>query len=387
MAALNTLKFSDFGLESRIPRRPAEQKQDSWDSLYDDNTYIYDFLWVAGKIVAIAPPLDDVQRQFFLENLLIDGVPAKELNYLHFRHERLEKMVVSCDPGRNFIGTSPPIVTFAGCSIVPTLPLSLPGNPTRLLYTMQKDMPLRWIKDWIEYHVRAQGAEAVVIYDNGSMTYDAMSITQYTQSIGVPIVVQNFDFKYGPTAYKGSRWDSDYCQYAGLEHFRYRASCSSCKVLSVDIDELVVSKKNSSVFEALEEAACTNEIEISCLLFSGVWVYTSSSLQLQAGSLAAHDDHFLVLNSDSLCPSKLVYSSKHLDDSIFVGVHNLFNDKAKISESAYFLHHRSITQGWFRNGSSVSECDARAKAIPRENSLAATVDQVYSFLHEHVKGT
>jgi hypothetical protein len=127
----------------------------------------------------------------------------------------------------------------------------------RVIFTMSKDNPIEWILDWVRFNRDIHGADAVLIYDNGSSAYDSATLSAALRSVrGIRCsVVMEWPFKYGPQgANSWDHWDSDFCQLGAWEHARWRFLQNARSAMNSDIDELVLSKSGKSVFEAAEQS-------------------------------------------------------------------------------------------------------------------------------------
>jgi hypothetical protein len=127
----------------------------------------------------------------------------------------------------------------------------------RVIFTMSKDNPIEWILDWVRFNRDVHGANAVLIYDNGSSSYDSAALSSALRSVsGLRCsVVMEWPFKYGPQGTNSrDHWDSDFCQLGAWEHARWRFLQDARSVMNSDIDELILSRAGGSVFEAAEQS-------------------------------------------------------------------------------------------------------------------------------------
>ena len=53
-----------------------------------------------------------------------------------------------------------------------------------MLLTLSRNNDLRWIRDWVRFHVREHGADAVLFFDNGSTGYGPPEIEAALAGIG-----------------------------------------------------------------------------------------------------------------------------------------------------------------------------------------------------------
>jgi hypothetical protein len=140
----------------------------------------------------------------------------------------------------------------------------------RVLFTLSRDNRLEWIKDWLRYNRDIHGADAILFYDNKSALYCPEELLQAMSEVrGFDrICVVDWPFKYGPQGLDSARfWDSDFCQIGAWEHARWRFLQEARSALNSDVDELVVSSKGASIFEATERSRG------GIIRFHGLWVH------------------------------------------------------------------------------------------------------------------
>ena len=109
----------------------------------------------------------------------------------------------------------------------------------RALLTMQRNNPLAWIVDWVTFHVRHQGVDAVLLYDNNSTAYDWRDVRRAIAAIpGITqVVVVSWDYPYGINPPNVGLWS----QPGAIVHAQRRMLGRAAWVISCDIDELMVS--------------------------------------------------------------------------------------------------------------------------------------------------
>lgn len=175
--------------------------------------------------------------------------------------------------------------SFAGCNV---------------LYTMSQDNSLDWICDWVMYHHRSHGADAVIISDNRSTTYTAQDLLDRLSGLGVlrSALVQTVPYRYGPSSQICARASSArFLQSAVANYVRDAWLGQARAVLSCDIDELVVSNRSASIFDAARAA------RLGVVTFPGYWRFCDPGLDAPR-----HADHrFLRDDCAKPCPSKYVW--------------------------------------------------------------------------------
>lgn len=96
--------------------------------------------------------------------------------------------------------------------------------------TLQKDNPHEWIEDWVRYAAH-QGAERVVLYDNGSEDYGGMAERCATIPADIEVVLVPWAFPYGPPR---SRYNC-FAQAAQMNHaHRILGACTWQGFLDLD---------------------------------------------------------------------------------------------------------------------------------------------------------
>jgi hypothetical protein len=248
----NSVSLADFTDARREATRPPRFRGENFDSDFDSTTLFYDAVQVNDSQVAVfAPP--------FLN--LRDGVAATTLSHESKRYaartrhlDRHAQLWMDIPKGCGPIQAAGALGNFA---------FSVSQNETemfrgcRVIFTMSKDNPIEWILDWVRFNRDIHGANAVLIYDNGSSAYDSATLSAALGSIsGLRCsVVMEWPFKYGPQGTNSwDHWDSDFCQLGAWEHARWRFLQDARSVMNSDIDELVLSRTGKSVFEAAEQS-------------------------------------------------------------------------------------------------------------------------------------
>ena len=157
-------------------------------------------------------------------------------------------------------------------AVTKSSPLDPKIDYSRVLYTLQKDNAIHWIKDWVHfYHLKHQPS-VVIIYDNASSSYTLEELQNELSQLPCNVIVKSFPFKYGPKGHKGSYWDSTYCQAAAFEHVRYSLQSKKSILLNVDIDELLFLENNQSIYDEIFSR------ETDVLLFRGRWALIDPEL-------------------------------------------------------------------------------------------------------------
>lgn len=240
---LASIRLDGSALE-RTPPRPKAQQQPGYADTFDFHTLFYDAFRLAdGRVRFMGPPpfnlaealdaahltLGDIegavgaqasginrrngQRVFALDVLAPQY--ADRLSLEIARQARFERPVNTADAA-----------LFAGKSV---------------LMSMIKYDPLAWVRQWVEFHVRAHGIDAVLLYNNEAPDYGSEDILAALDGIeGLKTVgVVEWFFPYGPGAGSSGRWDSAFAQVGAMEHARWRFLQDAHLMLNADVDELL----------------------------------------------------------------------------------------------------------------------------------------------------
>lgn len=209
----------------------------------------------------------------------------------------------------------------------------------RVLFAVSKDNDLKWIRDWVIYHQRNHDVDAVVVVDNGSSLYsmDELSAT-VSDVVGDRSAVISAPLPYGPTkGAKSGLGRAKFFQTAMLNLVRDRFLANAQGVLSIDVDELVVSKRGDSIFNCLKRSW------MGFVSFSGEWRYPEDAV------VQSHGAHYWIAEGDQTCPSKYCYRPNSPLGSMSLGVHGLQHFSRQwmpASRDFSFAHCRNISTGW-----------------------------------------
>lgn len=240
------------GRKRESPRR-SEERPTGYQDEFDDSTLFYDVIRThhngLPQFTAIGPPLFNLYALW--SEARLDGRAASSLISMSYLRDRC------CDLWVEYQTAEQVEVCLPCASFRVHVQAAMPElyRNKRVLYTLSKNNHITWIVDWARFHAANHGANAVLLYDNGSTLYSAGDLEQALRSAlsGMEVNVVAWPYKYGPQGFTPfSGWDSDFCQYGAFHDARFRFLTEAASVLNCDIDELVVSMRGSSIFEATE---------------------------------------------------------------------------------------------------------------------------------------
>ena len=301
MISLSPCVIPDACALRRDPPRPPELRNATYASQFDWKTVFYDTYRVGGWVVLQGPPLLNLKASVLAQRVFRD--------FRFDLYERQHAMDIWIRPGRRHGMASIPVdEDFGGgaLAINPDGADLFAGR--RVILTLSRNNEIRWISDWIRYHHRVHGTEAVLLYDNDSSKYTATELQAELRAAhpGLLIMVVAWPFKYGPQgggsgAVNGveTPWDSEFCQTGALQHARFRFLRKARSVLNCDIDELVMMEGRRSVHETAERSL------LGVAYFGGAWIGNATSSQTPP-EMRRHG-HFVYLAQEHIhlrCPDK-----------------------------------------------------------------------------------
>jgi hypothetical protein len=336
-AKLSTVNLSSFGLR-RDPPRPLDDRQRDYLELFDFDTLFYDVFRGDDpeEVICLGPPL--LNCESLLETLtfrLPGETAAIAWDYFPpispFQPTLRLRLKSTALAGADHRTAGHLTIEFAGhcveTRIQPNGQARFAGR--RIVLTLSRDNPLRWIEDWATFNAKVHGADAIVLYDNGSTAYEIAELRGMLA--GVPgiadVLVVPWRFPYGPGVGRANVQDSFYCQPGALEHARRRYCPSAKGVLNNDIDELTVVDSGVSIFELMEKSGK------AALVFPGLWAERSSKDSAALESLRHSDCLYSEMwrpTLDRLAPGRWLMRTKWIvapdrcPEDAGWGVHDLY---------------------------------------------------------------
>jgi hypothetical protein len=323
----------------RLPPRPEAQRQVDYLEKFDAETLWYDAFGTEHhkEILLIGPPLLNLlpwftQAKIFGENAAITEPRIEEL-------DRCARIRIS---SQAIIPNTYQLQGLGGM-----YPFEVGANHAdwfegrRVLVVKSKNNTLCWIRDWLEFHVKHHGADAVLFYDNASDEYTTeavLGVMAAVEGIKTAVVVA-WNYKFGPPGTPAGGWDSDFSQHGILEHARWRFLARASSVLSVDIDEWVLPIMGQSVFELSEKTTG------GAIQFEGNWVYCCEEI---SGSVVRHQDHRYARKGSPKCPPKWCLVPKRIPASCQWTVHQITGHPSVLLNQKIlsYRHFHGVSTSW-----------------------------------------
>jgi hypothetical protein len=345
----------DFTAARRSPTRPAAHRDADFDAKFDAETLFYDaFRGVRGQIILAGPPLLNLKAD--LERMTLTAHPSGAACRFEIREmDRHAQVHVEAPDGTTRLTLSSALGT-TDIAIQPSEVDVFAGR--RVLFTQSKNNDIRWIQDWVRFSRDIHGADAVLIYDNGSTRYAPKDLAEAIGSLdGIAAVrVVAWPFKFGPQGLDAKRfWDSDFGQHGVWEHARRRFLEAAASVQGSDIDEFILSPDGRSIFEAVEAEP------FGVLRYEGRWVIGIEGRDPAPGkSDRRHIDYdvtrkarlvkrfgLITVDADR-CPPKWTVVPSKCPDRAQWRIHVIGGHVAsrRLTKTFSYRHFREISDSW-----------------------------------------
>lgn len=271
-ARIHQIEFSAVALAEgsalrRQPKLPGRKRPASFHAAFEDKVLFYDvFRHPDGRrVLLVGPPLLNLATHF--ESARFEALPSRA-TLTPLRHESLSVILWEMQAPS---GTSAIRLTLAGETHDIPLRASVAEKfaGRRILTNLNRDNDLDWIEEWARYHARRHGADAVVIFDNGSTRYAPGDVAERLASVpGMKdIAVNSWPQKYGPVdpAVRVNPYWPRFLQIASLSVALRRFAPAATGLMNCDVDELLA-PGDGPVFNQLASS------RFGLIRFKGRWV-------------------------------------------------------------------------------------------------------------------
>lgn len=262
---LSALELEPTGQLRRDMPRPHQFRQEGYESDFDFSTIFYDCFRSVDRrfVVLIGPPLLNLGSHVLPRITSAFGITKsshgsfqslKNHDQIWLRTENARALLAPGLFGQELIQVQPN--------------RSRQFEKRKVLFTISKDNDLVWIKDWVRFFAANHRTNAVLLYDNMSVTYEpgkVQEVISKVKGIDVACVVE-WPFKFGPQGGPHEIWDSNFTQHAVFEHARHRFLASAESAINADIDEFVITEDGRS----LHDLVLTSQT--GYLRYGGHWI-------------------------------------------------------------------------------------------------------------------
>ena len=242
----------------RLPRAPKRPRpRDFMLSRFESRALAYDCFWHLDgrRILLVGPPPLNLWREVRRARYL--ALPSRTALYPSF-HVSTSVMLTEL-PGAPQDTTS---IAIEVGNVALELPVGANISPLlagrRVLFTMSKDNELAWIREWAHYHAAIQGADAVILFDNGSTRYSTAEIEATLRTVrGLRhAAVISWPYRYGATDLRvlSNPYYGLFLQIASMSVVLRRYAGQAYGILNCDIDELTATPAGSTVFDLAHQS-------------------------------------------------------------------------------------------------------------------------------------
>jgi hypothetical protein len=370
-------------------------RQPDYDDNFDATTLFYDvvaFPAPGQRLLFVGPPFLNLLSPFHESRLNGHELGTTCLSY-YSRDRCCDVWVQEWKGGEAILDTP-----FGSFVLSPQTAAHHLYVGKRVLYTLSKDNEIDWIIDWVQFHARNHGADAVLLYDNDSSRYTGPELEDALRASfpALEIHVVHWPYKYGPQGVSADAgWDSDFCQAGAFQDARFRFLASASSVLNCDVDELVVSPSGRSVFEAAERSPD------GCIHFTGRWVSNARLSAAWAPDRPSDLRHgqFVFADRDdaTVCPTKWCVVPSRCAMDVHWSTHCVRGKDRPALPAFSYRHFRSISTNWKyrrhwpqpvsaraqRFDAALARSLARAGMLPRRPSTlwASVLRQIRAWAH------
>jgi hypothetical protein len=346
MFQCTSLRLPPEAAIKRESTRPVDFRQPGFDEDFDASTLFYDLILSRNEhgsnLIFIGPPFLNL-FPFFCQGRIGGRHLAATISNYYIRDRCCEVWIPNW--GSDTVHLE---LDFGSYQLTPQSAVSRLYQGRRVLYTLSRDNEVTWIVDWVQFHVRNHGANAVLLYDNASTKYTGEDLERSLKKVlpGFEINVVHWPYKYGPRGFNGGWWDSDFCQAAAFQDARFRFLDSAASVLNCDIDEYVVSENGESIFDITEKSSN------GCMMFNGRWISNATvATHPEPNSLSdlRHGDfRYLARTERAACPKKWCVVPRRCKLEEYWGTHTVSGKDlgSSYSDSFSYRHFQSISTNW-----------------------------------------
>lgn len=253
----------------RQPRLSGRKRPKSFTSAFDARTLFYDCFWhVDGqRILLVGPPMLNLDAA--LRQAKFVAEPGGTLLKV--------RIFTSLSTTITELSGAPEFAThirahLAGneypLRIWPNVSPLLKGR--RLLFSINRDNELSWIREWAEFHAKVHGTDAVILVDNGSTKYAPQEIVGALSTVpGIAYVAApSWPYPFGPIdpAVGRDPYWARFLQIGSMSMVLRRYGELAYGLLDCDVDELAGTHSGISIYDLARQS------KGGLVVFRGTWI-------------------------------------------------------------------------------------------------------------------
>lgn len=335
----------DAGVRRDPPPRSQVLSPAFWES-YDSTTIAYLAQHDArrGQLLLTCPPLLNLAQLSWVARFYTADGPLPPPR--HLKRKRHDLLVFPCRRHPEWVAVDGPNLS-GRMTVLPDDTALFAGR--NLLYTLSLDNDLDWISDWMIWHNRAQGTDALIFVDNGSTSYTLEQLTEAIARVpgyaAVRLVLA--PFRYGATFKTESRMGAGHFLQVALLNAAFRQAGLAVRgFLNVDVDELVTTPSSTTVFDLVQRS------RLGYVSLPGRWRHA------QTEARPRHADHIWQRPGDAPCKTKYCLRPGLVSSRVTLKTHAvtwLPRLRWPAMMQPDFIHHSGITTEWSAHRSASRE--------------------------------
>jgi len=377
LAIRKIVKTSDLVLEAqatirRTPPRDPAKIDGNYLELFDSQTVYCDVFQSGDDVVMVGPPLLNLEERFTQNPYRVDGDVTGVLPR-SVPLDRAHRVVLEG------VGRADRVAVRYHDDYEAELPVRADLNDhltdKTVLVAMQRNNELAWIREWVEFYVKVNGVDSVVLYDMMSSRYTAHDIVAALDDVvGLDVlIVVEWPYKYGAQPSEpGMPWDSDYGQYVAWEHCRRRFLMNCYAVTVSDVDELFLAEDGRSIFEHAAESPN------GFVRFDQKFIESAVDENPTDGKEISYSRYWYVDPEARIGTPKYAAIMDYLSDSHQLMVHTIKGLPGTITDEIYGRQFKPIKLAWQRRSFDRRFPDylASTKALVVDEPLKAVFDRL-----------
>lgn len=263
----NSYAALDPGNPVRRPvRSPGRSRSQAFSDNFDARTLFYDCFWHADgrRVLLVGPPIEPFHRRArFIADPGGVALSARQFSSLSTTVTELRGAPASASVIRAEIGGEVHLLPIRPSSV-----RALAGR--RLLFSINRDNDLAWIREWASFHAKVHGTDAVILFDNGSTKYAADEVLDVLREVpGIAVAgVPSWPYSFGPVdqAVKRDPYWARFLQIGSMSVLLRRYGEQAYGLLDCDIDELAGTRSGQSIYQLAKQS------RDGLIAFHGQWI-------------------------------------------------------------------------------------------------------------------
>jgi len=251
----------------REPRKPQRQRSQAFLEAFDATGLVYDcFRHADGKrVLLVCPPPVNLVADYALATYTASGTTL-----IPKFHTSLSVMIIELRD----VPADSDVITLTFGRETRELPIRVNRSAelegARILFGMNKNNELAWIREWATFHQRLHGTDSVILFDNGSTAYAVEEVVETLRSVpglahcAVPVWPQPFG-RTDPAVRLNPYW-AHFPQIASMSAVLRRYGAKAAGILNADIDELVEAPGGRSIYDVAAS------LKHGLAVFRGRWI-------------------------------------------------------------------------------------------------------------------